>query len=64
MDTKTDLTKYSDKELLLMVSNTEQYYNLYYSEKFKELYNYLELNYKYTKNQLKVLKDYINNKEI
>ena len=62
MNKKIDLTKYSNNELLLIVSNTEAYYDLYYFHQISCLYNELKFKYKYTKTQLKVLKDYINNK--
>ena len=62
MKNKQDITQYCNQELLLMVSNTEKYYDLYYSHNFNYLYSKLEIDFIYTAKQLKVLKDWINNK--
>ena len=62
LENKQDITKYSNNELLLIVSNTEKYYDLFYSNQFDYLYKLLKNNYIYTSDQLITLKNYINNK--
>ena len=50
---KEDLTQYNEDELSLIVFNNEYYYKL---RRQKVLFEELELNYKYTSEQLSVLK--------
>tara|TARA_R100001463_G_scaffold40978_1_gene86649 strand:- start:2009 stop:2197 length:189 start_codon:yes stop_codon:yes gene_type:complete len=59
MDKKIDLIKYSNNQLLLIVSNTEKYYDLFYSNKFDHLYKILDNDFIYTSDQLITLKNYI-----
>jgi len=63
---KKNITQYSNQELLLIVMNTEKYYDLYHSHNFNKsnydyLYQKLEIDFIYKTSQLQVLKDYINN---
>ena len=59
---RKNITKYSSNELLLIVSNTEKYYDLFYSNQFDHLYKLLKNNYIYTQDQLTSLENYILNK--
>ena len=57
---KTNLTIYTDDELIHQVNNVEKYYKLYYKKtNLKPLYNQLKNDFKYTYKQLTNLKIYI-----